>query len=196
MKMLVSVLPIALLAAACGGTTSPAASSSIQAASSPPAVTAVTAVAGTAGEASTGVAVGATETTGAEPDPPTTVAAQAKPKPKPKPKRVTLSGTFDRISEPIDGTATFTGTAGRPGKLALTSFGTAGGPALHVYLTGARPDADPSTFDDDAIDLGPLKSESGDQTYEVAASVKIGKYRTVVVWCDDFNVAFGAARLR
>jgi hypothetical protein len=51
-------------------------------------------------------------------------------------------------------------------------------------------------FDDGAyVDLGRLKGNRGDQNYPVPADVDLGRYRSVTIWCDRFNVSFGAAAL-
>ncbi len=45
----------------------------------------------------------------------------------------------------------------------------------------------------DAVDLGPLKGNKGDQQYAVPRGARAG---TVTIWCRAFTVAFGSARLR
>ena len=77
-------------------------------------------------------------------------------------------------------------------RLLNTKFGA--GPALRVYLVAGTVDGneDVRSFKD----LGPLKARSGRQSYAVPASVNTDRYATVVVWCREFSVAFGAARLR
>lgn len=42
---------------------------------------------------------------------------------------------------------------------------------------------------------GALKGNIGDQNYEVPAEVNITEYSTVVVWCRQLSVAFGATDL-
>ena len=46
------------------------------------------------------------------------------------------------------------------------------------------------------FDLGALKGNIGDQNYEVPDGVDPTSYTSVVVWCDRFNVSFGAADLQ
>ena len=50
-------------------------------------------------------------------------------------------------------------------------------------------------LDDGALSLGRLKANQGNQNYEVGAGVRLGRYRSVVVWCRRFTYAFGAADL-
>ncbi len=71
--------------------------------------------------------------------------------------------------------------------LTLTRFATSPGPDLRVYLVPPQGDIG------DAVDLGALKGNKGDQQYAVPRRADAGK---VVVWCRAFTVAFGTARLR
>jgi energy-converting hydrogenase Eha subunit E len=68
------------------------------------------------------------------------------------------------------------------------------GPALRVYLVRGAVDGneDVRSFKD----LGGLKAHHGNHSYPIPASVNTDRYTTVVIWCEDFSVAFGAARLR
>ena len=74
-------------------------------------------------------------------------------------------------------------------------FATSNGPVLVVWLT-ANPALGPeAAFDDDHVSLGRLKGNVGDQNYDVPADVDGTAYTSVVVWCDRFDVPFGAADL-
>lgn len=77
----------------------------------------------------------------------------------------------------------------------LEGLDTDNGPDLHLYLTTNPADGDEGAFDDDFVSLGRLKGNRGDQNYDLPAGVDLGRYRSVVVWCDRFNSAFGAADL-
>jgi hypothetical protein len=76
-----------------------------------------------------------------------------------------------------------------------SSFRTSSGPRLRVYLSSAPLGSKESKFDDDVVRLGALKRRSGEQTYKVPKGTDLRKYRTVVIWCDEFDVLFGTARL-
>jgi hypothetical protein len=52
-----------------------------------------------------------------------------------------------------------------------------------------------AAFDDDYLNLGRLKGNQGDQNHELPADVDLARFRSVVVWCDRFDSAFGAADL-
>jgi hypothetical protein len=83
--------------------------------------------------------------------------------------------------------------------LRLENLDTSDGPDVHVWLSDAPVVADRSgwhLFDDGAyLDLGTLKGNKGSQNYAVPAGTDLGRYRSVSVWCDRFNVSFGAAAL-
>lgn len=77
----------------------------------------------------------------------------------------------------------------------LEGLDTDNGPDLFVYLTPNPANGDEGGFDDDFVNLGRLKGNRGDQNYELAPEVDLNRYTTVVIWCDRFNAAFGAADL-
>jgi hypothetical protein len=74
-------------------------------------------------------------------------------------------------------------------------FETSNGPVLVVWLSQNTADGEDGAFDDDYLELGPLKGNVGDQNYVVPAEVDPTGWTSVVVWCDRFNVSFGAADL-
>ena len=71
------------------------------------------------------------------------------------------------------------------------------GPKFHVYLV---PESNvlPSTnvartmF----VDLGRLKAFKGSQNYPVPTGVDLSKYRSVVIWCEQFGVLISPAALK
>lgn len=69
------------------------------------------------------------------------------------------------------------------------------GPDLKVYLSAAGPDAPAGEFDDVFVDLGPLTGNLGNQNYQIPAEVDVTQYASVVIWCDRFDVPFGASPL-
>ena len=77
----------------------------------------------------------------------------------------------------------------------LEGFETSNGPALFVYLSQNGAGGTEAAFDDEFVDLGALKGNVGDQNYVVPAGVDATGYTSVVIWCDRFDAAFGAADL-
>jgi hypothetical protein len=117
-----------------------------------------------------------------------------KPAPAAAPKtNVALAkGPFQVADEgSASGTATLIRKAAGGRVLTLTQFAVNNGPDLRVYLVpGDGQDAG------NHIDLGGLKGNKGNQQYDVPGSADTAKYKTVVIWCRAFSVAFARAQLR
>jgi hypothetical protein len=79
--------------------------------------------------------------------------------------------------------------------LRLEGLDTDNGPDLYVYLSANAAGGDEGAFDDDPLDLGRLKGNKGDQNYDIPSDADLGAFRAVVIWCDRFDSAFGAADL-
>jgi len=68
------------------------------------------------------------------------------------------------------------------------------GPDLHVWITDRKSGGDWNSYDDGRyVKLGELKATHGNQNYEIPTSAKLAGLKSVVIWCDRFNVAFGTA---
>lgn len=63
------------------------------------------------------------------------------------------------------------------------------------YLTTSRAAGPEDRFDDEYVSLGRLKGNAGDQNYEIPGDTDLGRFATVLIWCDRFDAAFGAADL-
>ncbi|WP_058043404.1 DM13 domain-containing protein [Streptomyces roseifaciens] len=98
------------------------------------------------------------------------------------------SGTV-RILQLPDGTRT----------LRLENLDTSNGPELKVLISDApvKPGREGwHVFDDGAhVSLGSLKGNKGDQNYALPAGVDLNRYTSVSIWCDRFDVSFGATAL-
>ncbi|WP_405851793.1 DM13 domain-containing protein [Streptomyces sp. NBC_00090] len=83
--------------------------------------------------------------------------------------------------------------------LRLEGLDTSNGPALRVWLSDApvkEGSAGWHVFDDGRyVDLGRLKGNRGNQNYPLPADVDWSAYTSVSIWCDRFDVSFGAARI-
>jgi len=75
--------------------------------------------------------------------------------------------------------------------LTLTSFETAAGPDLRVRIV---PGASTDGGADEAIDLGALKGNRGDQQYALPDGLE-ARNHTVVIWCRAFSALFGSTLL-
>ncbi len=105
------------------------------------------------------------------------------------------TGSFVDRSHPASGTATVYDIGDGTRVLRFEDLATDNGPDLFVYLSTAPPDAPEGEFDVDFVNLGRLKGNVGDQNYVIPADVDLDRYTTVAIWCDRFDVVFGAAPL-
>lgn len=78
----------------------------------------------------------------------------------------------------------------------LEGLDTSNGPDLFVYLSPNPPDGAEGAFDDGPVNLGRLKANKGDQNYSVPRAANLDAIQSVVIWCDRFDSAFGAASFR
>jgi electron transfer DM13 len=115
------------------------------------------------------------------------------PKAAPQPTNVRLvRGAFTSGEHPTRGTATVVRLVNGRRYLTLTDFSTSPGPDLRVRLASSR------TLDGaaaDAVDLGALKGNRGDQQYRLPINTDVRR-RAVVIWCRAFSARFGSAVLR
>jgi hypothetical protein len=81
----------------------------------------------------------------------------------------------------------------------LENLDTSNGPDLRVWLTDApvkQGKAGWHVFDDGKyVSLGKLKGNKGSQNYALPLDVDPSNYGSVSIWCDRFDVSFGAADL-
>jgi Electron transfer DM13 len=73
--------------------------------------------------------------------------------------------------------------------LRLEDFKSTNGPNVHLYLST---DKAASNF----IDLGRLKANNGNQNYIIPYGTDLAKYNTALIWCKNFSILFGSARLK
>jgi hypothetical protein len=112
--------------------------------------------------------------------------------------KIVATGTFHGAAHSTSGRATVYSEDNGGETLRLTHFKTSNGPNLHVLLIAATDAQDNDDFIKkgiDRIDLGALKGNEGDQNYTVPAGTDLDKYKAVSIFCERFNVNFGAAPL-
>lgn len=141
-------------------------------------------------------------TPGPEPDPAPEPSAATEPEPEPDPapepepaappmNELLGRGSFSGLDgHDSSGTATAIDLAEGGRVLTLTDFFVDPGPAVFVYLT-----TDETTTSGDIVNLGSLKGNRGNQQYEIPAGTDLGRYDTVLLWCDAFSVRMSAAPL-
>jgi hypothetical protein len=137
-----------------------------------------------------------------EPLPSVAVADESKPvpgEPGPttpvEPQLVELaSGTFEDAEHGTSGTARVIELSDGRRFVRFEDLASSDGPDLHVWVTDRPSGGDWGSYDDGRyLELGELKATHGNQNYEIPDGADLGGLRSVVIWCDRFNVAFGTA---
>lgn len=108
-----------------------------------------------------------------------------------KSTEVVASGMFESGAHETKGTAQLIRSGDRA-FVRLSNFSTSNGPDVRVILL---PQASTSETSGDAIDLGSLKGNQGDQNYEVPVGKAGSGFAAVSIWCQRFSVGFGRADL-
>ncbi|MGY1670375.1 DM13 domain-containing protein [Geodermatophilus sp. SYSU D00710] len=105
------------------------------------------------------------------------------------------AGTFVSLEHETVGTVRVVRLPDGSTVVRLEDFETSNGPTLYVYLSQNPADGDAAAFADEFVDLGVLKGNVGNQNYAVPDGVDAAAYTSVVIWCERFDAAFGAADL-
>jgi len=108
------------------------------------------------------------------------------------------TGLLTGKAHPTSGRASIYQAADGKRDLRLTDFHTSNGPDVHVLLARSADENLKKEFvkgDLDSVELGSLKANQGDQNYDLADSVDLAKYDSVVIYCERFHVVFGLAKL-
>ncbi len=85
-------------------------------------------------------------------------------------------------------------TDGDASTIVFDELATDNGPDLFVYLS-PNDAVDGEVLPEGSLLLGGLQGNIGTQTYEIPPGTDLSQYRSVVIWCDRFSSAFGAAQL-
>ena len=111
-----------------------------------------------------------------------------------------LTGTLITHEHATEGRVAVLRLADGSRVLRLENLATSDGPDLEVWLSDAAVLPGRKgwhVFDDGRYhNLGNLKGNHGNQNYRIPDSVKLDAFRSVAIWCDRFNVSFGAAELK
>jgi hypothetical protein len=108
------------------------------------------------------------------------------------------SGRFDAIDGLHHGAGTATVYRQPDGTfvLRLDPFRVTNGPDLYVYLSGEPAPTDAAQLHQrGAVEVARLKGSVGSQNYELPANVGLSQFRSVVIYCKQFNVVFSTAAL-
>jgi hypothetical protein len=109
----------------------------------------------------------------------------------PKKNVVLSAGTFSGIEHGAEGKAQIVQLANGERRLVFTEFEVDRAPDLRVYLAESRVTGDVGPYKE----IDRLKGNVGDQYYELPASIDLGRYRHVVIWCKAFDTGVAQAAL-
>jgi hypothetical protein len=105
------------------------------------------------------------------------------------------NGQFKSVEHPTEGTVRVSVDGKKRRFLVLQpNFKTDPGPDLFVILhrsAQAPKDYSPKNY----VILGRLQKGRGTQQYAIPSSLKLAEYKSVVIWCRQFNATFGYAPL-
>jgi hypothetical protein len=109
-----------------------------------------------------------------------------------------LTGRFRDEGQPTSGRVTIYRKPGGQEYLHLSDFTTSSGGDVHVVLARSN---DPKLTQAavngnlEGVDLGPLKSNQGDQNYDLSAATDLNKYDDVVLYGERSHAVFGLSKL-
>lgn len=97
-------------------------------------------------------------------------------------------GQFVSVAHPTRGTVVVNAEGT---KLDITNFRTDRGPILEFYLA-----TDLRITNDNFVTLGVLKGLNGDFEYDIPEGTNLDTHVYLIVWCTDFSIDFGHAKLK
>jgi hypothetical protein len=116
------------------------------------------------------------------------------PAPEPRRDQTLASGEFEDAEHDTSGRVEVLELADGRRFVRFENLASSDGPDLHVWISDRRSGGDWGSYDDGRyLKLGELKATHGNQNYEIPGSADLDGLKSVVIWCDRFNVAFGTA---
>jgi len=110
-----------------------------------------------------------------------------------------LTGHFHTLNAPTTGTVRLV-TGAKGSTLRLLNLKTEAGPGLKVWLSeDAAPvkgTADTEIAKGKYLEVGELKTFKGNFSFALPEGTDVGKYKSVILWCDTVKTSFGAADLK
>ncbi len=107
------------------------------------------------------------------------------------------TGSFKSLHAPTKGSVSLAKNAQGRWTLTIRNLKTEPAPDLKVWLVNAKMIKDtPDLKKGQYIDLGMVASTITRKTFVLPANVKAEQINNVVLWCDQFSVAFASALLK
>jgi hypothetical protein len=112
-----------------------------------------------------------------------------------KPKSVLASGNFVKQEKATTGKAKIVNINGKNYLEFDKAFSTGEGPDVKIILH--RNSNIPLNIKEGSyITIAPIKSFTGAQRYAIPDNVNLANYKSVGIWCEEFNATFGYASLQ
>ena len=109
------------------------------------------------------------------------------------------SGSFISHEHTTTGTARVLRNPDGSHQLVLEDLATSNGPDVRVWLSAGPviegKDGWFTAADHAHLEVAPIKGNLGNQVYDLPAGTDPAAWTSVVLWCEDFGVSFGAAEL-
>jgi hypothetical protein len=106
-----------------------------------------------------------------------------------------LTARFEGKSQQISGRATIYKKPGGQEYLRLSDFTAPNDSDIHIVLGRGDDENLAQDVVNDSVDLGSLKTNQGDQNYDVPAATDLNKYDAVVIYGERSHVTLGLAKL-
>jgi hypothetical protein len=104
-------------------------------------------------------------------------------------------GAFQAAQHSTQGNARITQEGGKSYLEFDQGFRSDSGPDLFVVLYRDSTVPKSGIKEQDYVNVAPLKKTTGSQRYLIPENVKLGNYKSVAIWCRQFNATFGFAPL-
>lgn len=112
-----------------------------------------------------------------------------------KSKSLIASGNFVKAEKATSGKAKIVNVNGKRYLEFDKAFSTGNGPDVKIILH--KNSSIPLNIKEgNYITLGRIKSFKGKQRYAIPNNVNLANYKSVGIWCEEFNATFGFASLR
>ncbi|MEM9771110.1 MAG: DM13 domain-containing protein [Cyanobacteria bacterium P01_D01_bin.73] len=105
-------------------------------------------------------------------------------------------GRFRRVDHPTTGSVTLVTDSSNPHLLLSRDFRTDSGPALEIILySGSRVPKKIERSGQRYYRLAKLRKVNGSDRYALPKDINLSQYKSVAIWCEEFDVTFGYAPL-
>ncbi len=105
-------------------------------------------------------------------------------------------GSFRDVAHPTSGSVTVVKDGDKPHLLLSGDFKTDSGPALEIIFYSESTVPTKIEGKGEYFRLAKLRKVRGSDRYALPENFELGKYQSVAIWCEEFDVTFGYAPLQ